>query len=173
MALGKIPSLQCKVCLCLYHHECAKSHPESSVTPFTCEVKEWKNLLRDLQKNSKNEIPFFSPSFSFSQNCNFKFTTKTSSATSKKHHQQASSGGVQHNFDKSPQALVTVKGKKFILYKTDESGNGFAKKVQSKVWVNRGKIDEKLGRLKGNWWIFFLQGASKVAGDQWKFIFAV
>lgn len=40
-AVGKIPSLQCKVCLCLYHHECAKK-PLNDIdggTSFTCEVK--------------------------------------------------------------------------------------------------------------------------------------
>lgn len=40
-ALGKIPQLQCTVCLCLYHHECAKKSNADldKGTPFTCEVK--------------------------------------------------------------------------------------------------------------------------------------
>lgn len=38
-ALGKIPQLQCKVCLCLYHHECAKkSIADLADKGFTCEV---------------------------------------------------------------------------------------------------------------------------------------
>lgn len=52
-AVGKIPSLQCKVCLCLYHHECAKK-PLNEIdggTSFTCEVKEKTSHL--LQKENK------------------------------------------------------------------------------------------------------------------------
>ncbi|KAG5673717.1 hypothetical protein PVAND_003738 [Polypedilum vanderplanki] len=35
-ALGKIPQLQCKICLCLFHHECAKAS-ENQNTTFICE----------------------------------------------------------------------------------------------------------------------------------------
>lgn len=63
-ALGKIPQLQCKVCLCLYHHECAKkSHVEG--TSFTCEVmvdgktfriqfSNFYSLFRTVISNSQN-----------------------------------------------------------------------------------------------------------------------
>lgn len=37
-ALGKIPQLQCKICLCLFHQECAKASANLDGTTFICEV---------------------------------------------------------------------------------------------------------------------------------------
>lgn len=37
-ALGKVPQLQCKHCLCLYHHECAKFSANLDASMFVCEV---------------------------------------------------------------------------------------------------------------------------------------
>jgi hypothetical protein len=74
----------------------------------------------------------FSPSLSLIQNCNFKFSkpNQNSSASKKHHHQQSSTpnNAQHHNFEKNPQALVSLNGKKFIAYETDTSNGVVPKK---------------------------------------------
>ncbi|CRL05346.1 CLUMA_CG018199, isoform A [Clunio marinus] len=113
-ALGKIPQLQCIVCLCLYHPECAKKSIADieSGTSFTCE------------------------------NCNFKFTkaAQNAPAMTKKHHQsQPTTTEASHNFEKNPQTLVTLNGKKFIVYETDSS-NGIGKKVPNRSIIQKPSV---------------------------------
>ncbi|XP_070490228.1 uncharacterized protein [Chironomus tepperi] len=99
-ALGKIPQLQCKICLCLYHHECANKTANIDGTTFTCE------------------------------NCNFKFSKSAQNTPKKHHQppQPYNSDKPPHNFENQPQTLVTYNGKKFIMFESDESSND-AKKI--------------------------------------------
>ncbi|CAG9810008.1 unnamed protein product [Chironomus riparius] len=104
-ALGKIPQLQCKVCLCLYHPECANKTANVDGTTFTCE------------------------------NCNFKFSKSAQNTTKKHHQpppQPYNSDKPPHNFENQPQTLVTYNGKKFIMFESDESSND-AKKIINRV----------------------------------------
>lgn len=59
-ALGKIPQLQCKVCLCLYHHECAKkSHADTESGTFTCEVMRDRVAQSDTFRTLISVLTFF------------------------------------------------------------------------------------------------------------------
>lgn len=37
-AMGTIPQLQCKKCLCLYHHECVGLGATSTIESYVCQV---------------------------------------------------------------------------------------------------------------------------------------
>ncbi|XP_023233021.1 uncharacterized protein LOC111632739 [Centruroides sculpturatus] len=61
-ALGELPSLQCSICLCLFHPKCI-DYSENSTVPFTCkrccDVKIYalQDKLKILMKNSNESSP--------------------------------------------------------------------------------------------------------------------
>lgn len=143
-AIGKVPSLQCKVCLCLYHHECAKKplNETEGGTSFTCEVKA-PEKNESIQVNMKTlrfllfvdfivslriclqSLLFISDiPYRLVQNCTFKSAKanqQTLSAHTKKHHQPTATPKSAHDFEKNPQSIVSLNGKSFIVYQADAS----------------------------------------------------
>lgn len=41
--MGLVPTLQCRLCLCLYHNECVGVAPHLQVHHYECKVREKKN----------------------------------------------------------------------------------------------------------------------------------
>lgn len=42
---GLIPTLQCRICLCLYHNECVGLPPHSAVQGYVCKVRTNLNIF--------------------------------------------------------------------------------------------------------------------------------
>ncbi|CAO1435874.1 unnamed protein product [Diamesa serratosioi] len=125
-AMGKVPQLHCKLCLCLYHIKCAQQlakdggsdvvfHSDNDHTKkgFICENCKLNKSFEEI--TSQSQEPYL-------------LTKSNSHAHSKKNHnqqQQQTNTNVPtkkaiHNFDKNPQTIVSINGKKFIMFESTE-----------------------------------------------------